>query len=148
MKSRGSSALSSARSSHRRFLRAGGGTLVENKWLAGVPIVDTVRDQSLVSSPASTALPYSAEWAAEKVPTKRPSKDIDPEKLLQFSQQLYAHALALQEVIRNEGKIAYEVLRPRCDRQAAKQFEIFYRTVDEPTTKLDLKPAALADRTT
>jgi len=66
---------------------------------------------------------------------KRPSKAVDLEKVLHFSQQLYAHALTLQEVIRTEGEVAYHVLRPRCDRQAAKQFEIFYRIGDEPTTQ-------------
>ncbi len=59
---------------------------------------------------------------------KLPSDAIDIEKLLHFSQQLYAHALTLQEVIQNEGQVTYEVLRPRCDRQAAQQFEIFYHT--------------------
>lgn len=53
---------------------------------------------------------------------------MDMEKLLHFSQQLYAHALTLQEVIRNEGEVTYEVLRPRYDRQAAQQFEIFYHS--------------------
>ena len=50
------------------------------------------------------------------------------ERMLHFSQQLYAHALTLQEVIRNEGEVAYEVLRPKYDRQAAQQFEVFYHT--------------------
>ena len=53
---------------------------------------------------------------------------MDMEKLLHFSQQLYAHALTLQEVIRNEGEVTYEVLRPRYDRQAAQQFEVFYHS--------------------
>ncbi len=53
---------------------------------------------------------------------------MDMEKLLHFSQQLYAHALTLQEVIRNEGELTYEVLRPRYDRQAAQQFEIFFHS--------------------
>ena len=61
-----------------------------------------------------------------KLPSGQSSHAIDPEKLLHFSQQLYAHALTLQEVIRTEGEVAYEVLRPRYDRQAAQQFEIFY----------------------
>jgi hypothetical protein len=66
----------------------------------------------------------------DKSVTKPPSADgIDLEKLLHFSQQLYAHALTLQEVIRNEGQVTYEVLRPRCDRQAAQQFEVFYPTL-------------------
>jgi len=61
-----------------------------------------------------------------KLATGQSLHAIDPEKLLHFSQQLYAHALTLQEVIRTEGEVAYEVLRPRYDRQAAQQFEIFY----------------------
>jgi len=51
---------------------------------------------------------------------------VDVERLLHFSQQLYAHALTLQEVLRNKGQVTYEALRPRYDRQAAQQFEVFY----------------------
>ena len=61
------------------------------------------------------------------------STAMDPEKLLHFAQQLYAHALTLQEVIRNEGQVTYEVLRPRYDRQAAQQFEVFYHSVERPS---------------
>ena len=64
---------------------------------------------------------------------KQPPKAQDVEKLLHFSRQLYAHALTLQEVIRNDGKVAYEVLKPRYDRQAAQQFEIFYHTFNLPS---------------
>jgi hypothetical protein len=39
----------------------------------------------------------------------------------------------LQEVIRNEGQVTYEVLRPRYDRQAAQQFEVFYQSVERPS---------------
>ncbi len=56
---------------------------------------------------------------------KRSRTAMDLEKLLHLTQQLYAHALTLQEVIRSEGKITYEALRPRFDRQAAQQFELF-----------------------
>jgi hypothetical protein len=63
----------------------------------------------------------------------QPPDAIDLEKLLHFSQQLYAHALTLQEVIQSEGEVTYEVLRPRCDRQAAQQFEIFYRSLKRPS---------------
>jgi hypothetical protein len=58
---------------------------------------------------------------------KRALEPLDVESLLHFSRQLYAHALTLQEVIRNDGEIAYKVLRPRCDQQAAQQFEVFLR---------------------
>ena len=57
---------------------------------------------------------------------------IDFEKLLHFSQQLYAHALTLQEVVRNNGQVTYEALRPRYDRQAAQQFEVFYLPSEQP----------------
>jgi hypothetical protein len=70
----------------------------------------------------------SHRLAQAEVAKKRPPNALDVEKLLHFSRQLYAHALTLQEVIRNKGKVAYEVLRPRYDRQAAQQFEIFYQT--------------------
>jgi hypothetical protein len=65
------------------------------------------------------------------VTEKRSFEAMDPEKLLHFSQQLYAHALTLQEVIRSGGELAYEVLRPRYDRQAAQQFEIFHHTFEK-----------------
>ncbi|MGD0823977.1 MAG: hypothetical protein ABR908_05305 [Terriglobales bacterium] len=71
--------------------------------------------------------PAPAVRGSGKVSKKRPSKAIDTDKLLRLAQQLYAHALTLQELIRNEGKETYEVLRPRYDRQAAQQFEIFYQ---------------------
>ena len=50
------------------------------------------------------------------VARKRLCNGIDLEKLLHFSQQLYAHALTLQEMIRKEGASTYETLRPRYDR--------------------------------
>ncbi len=56
----------------------------------------------------------------------------DRERLLHLAQQLYAHALTLQEVIRNDGEVSYEVLRPRCERQAAQQFEVFQEKFDRP----------------
>ena len=81
------------------------------------------------------SFPRSAQSSRRRTPVNggraklagsQPSHAIDQEKLLHFSQQLYAHALTLQEVIRTEGEVAYDVLRPRYDRQAAQQFEIFY----------------------
>jgi len=63
-----------------------------------------------------------------EVARKQASNTMDFENLLHLSQQLYAHALTLQAVIRNQGQITYEVLRPRFDRQAAQQFEIFYHS--------------------
>lgn len=81
----------------------------------------------------AVASKYPVEHIRGKVAKKRPSDAIDTEKLLHFSQQLYAHALTLQEVIRKEGEVTYEVLRPRYDRQAAQQFEIFYHTFERPS---------------
>jgi len=70
------------------------------------------------------SLPRSSELARKRSPHA-----IDLEKLLHLSQTLYAHALTLQEVIRNQGEVTYQALRPRYDRQAAQQFEMFYRTM-------------------
>jgi hypothetical protein len=53
----------------------------------------------------------------------------DLKKLLHFSQQLYAHALTLQEMIRKEGEATYEALRPQFDRLAAQQFQMFYQAL-------------------
>jgi hypothetical protein len=121
MKSQRSSFLRSAQVSHRRAFGNGGRTLIESRRFARAQVVDTRIDQS--RERGEDPVRDSAE-AAKKLP----SDAIDMEKLLHFSQQLYAHALTLQEVIRNEGQVTYEVLRPRCDRQAAQQFEIFYHT--------------------
>jgi hypothetical protein len=145
MKSRRRSVAHSARASHRRFARTGGRTLVEFKCPAGAPFMDTVTDQQLESGKAANFVLHPVERTGEKAASKRSSSRLDPEMLLHLSQQLYAHALTLQEVIRNEGEVAYDVLRPRCDRQAAKQFEIFYRAGDEPTTEADFEPMAAAD---
>lgn len=71
--------------------------------------------------------------AQSGVARKQPPNAQDVEKLLHFSRQLYAHALTLQEVIRNDGEVAYEVLKPRYDQQAAQQFEIFYHTFRLPS---------------
>ncbi len=82
------------------------------------------------SQPRSFPRPALVKRVSLKVTKKRPSDAVDPAKLLHFAQQLYAHALTLQEVIRNEGEVTYEVLRPRYDRQAAQQFEVFYHRVE------------------
>lgn len=77
--------------------------------------------------------PAPAGRRSAKLVRKQPSNAVDPERLLHLAQQLYAHALTLQEVIRNEGEITYEVLRPRYDRQAAQQFEVFYHSSKRPS---------------
>lgn len=148
MKSRLRSVLSSARASNRCFAWTAGRALVESKGQAGVPTMDTMMDQSREPAKAAAADPHPVERMAERGAKKRPSSAIDPEKLLHLSQQLYAHALTLQEVIRTEGEVTYDVLRPKCDRQAAEQFEIFYRTGDDPTTEDDFEPAAVGGRST
>lgn len=113
----------------RRVLGSGDRTSAESKCLACGQTVDTVMDQSLERGETEVALPRPGEPIGREGAKKRPSNAIDLEKVLHFSQQLYAHALTLQELIRNEGEVAYEVLRPRYDRQAAQQFEIFYHTL-------------------
>jgi len=80
-----------------------------------------------IRSETCLAFPNPVQEVGGEVTKKQLSSEIDVEMLLHFSQQLYAHALTLQEVIRNEGKATYEVLKPRYDRQAEQQFEIFYQ---------------------
>jgi len=80
--------------------------------------------------PERRPFPRSAQT---RVARKRAANAPDLERLLNFSRQLYAHALTLQEVIRNEGEVAYEVLRPKYDRQAAQQFEILYHSLKPPS---------------
>jgi hypothetical protein len=120
----------SAQTSHRRIARSGNRASVGSKCPACGQVVDDRMEQSLARGGAAVASPNPVERTG--VTEKRSSDGIDPEKLLHFSQQLYAHALTLQEVIRNGGALSYEVLRPRYDRQAAQQFEVFYHTVNEP----------------
>ena len=80
---------------------------------------------SFLRSAQSSRRRISGNGGRTELSSGQAAHAIDQEKLLHFSQQLYAHALTLQEVIRTEGEVAYEVLRPRYDRQAAQQFEIF-----------------------
>jgi len=99
------------------------------------------RDEtSLAASPR-------VEQVRGKVVKKRPSNALDMQRLLHFTQQLYAHALTLQEVVRSEGQVTYEALKPRYDRQAAQQFEIFYHTLERPA-RLRKRGAGLRDITT
>jgi len=86
-----------------------------------------------IRSETCLAFPNPVQEVGGEVTKKQLSSEIDVEMLLHFSQQLYAHALTLQEVIRNEGEVTYEVLRPRYDRQAAQQFEIFYHSFRRPS---------------
>ena len=73
-------------------------------------IVDAPVDESLERGEAATSVP-------------------DLKKVLHFSQRLYAHALTLQEMIRNDEEETYEALRPKYDRQAAQQFKMFYQAL-------------------
>ena len=115
-----------AQAAHRRNSVSGNRASVECRCPACGQIVDTLADQSLDRSGTAVA-PGAGIGEIEK----QSSNAIDTEKLLHFSQQLYAHALTLQEVVRNGGEVTYEVLRPRCDRQAAQQFEVFYRASEQ-----------------
>jgi rRNA maturation protein Nop10 len=112
MKSKRRSSPRSAQSFQRRVLANGDRTLAESKCPACGQIVGTVMDES----------PDRGETAASFP---------DLKKLLHFSQQLYAHALTLQEIIRNEGEATYEALRPKYDRVAAQQFKMFYRPLKQ-----------------
>lgn len=83
----------------------------------------TLRDAKDMASARSVA----------KTALARSSQAMDLERLLHFSQELYAHALTLQAVLRTGGELDYETLRPRYDQQAAQQFEIFHRTFQRPS---------------
>lgn len=116
----------SAPAFQRRSSGNGHHTLVESKCLACGQIVNPTIEQSLEPGEIGVVFPYPVERISSgRLAKKRASNAINLKKLLHFSQQLYAHSLTLQEVIRNQGKVAYEVLKPRYDRQAAQQFEIF-----------------------
>jgi len=58
---------------------------------------------------------------------------IDTERVLRLAQQLYAHALTLQELMWSGGEASYEAVKPKYERQAAEQFEIFYHTPKHPS---------------
>jgi hypothetical protein len=103
---------------------------VKSKCPACGQIVKTITDPSPERDKAVIAFPTPVSG---KLDRKHPSNATDLEKVLHFSQQLYAHALTLQELLRNEGEVTYEVLRPRYDRQAAQQFEIFYHALELPS---------------
>jgi len=133
MKSERRSFPRSAQGFQRRIPENGNRPLVESKCPVCGQIVETMMDQSLERDETVVAFPSRVERMSGKVAKKRPSNATDLEKVLHFSQQLYAHALTLQELIRNEGEVTYEVLRPRYDRQAAQQFEIFYHALERPS---------------
>ena len=100
--------------------------LLESTCPACGQMVNPMMDQSSEHDNAVIAFPSPMKG---KVDRKQLLNATDLDRVLHFSQQLYAHALTLQELIRNEGEVRYEVLRPRYDRQAAQQFEIFYRAL-------------------
>ena len=132
MKSERISFRRSARASRPRSLENSSRTVFVSKCLARAQVTHAMIDQSLERSEIANASPLPVEHVSGEVAKKRPSDAIDLETLLHFSQQLYAHALTLQEMIRNEGDATYEVLRPKFDRQAAQQFEVFYHTFRQP----------------
>ena len=116
----------SAQPSHRRNPGSSDRISSASRCPACGQTVDRMMEKSLGRGGAAVASPNPVERG--RVTEKRSADAMDPEKLLHFSQQLYAHALTPQEVIRNRKGVTYEVLRPRYDRQAAQQFEVFYRT--------------------
>jgi hypothetical protein len=83
----------SAQTIRRRVLGNDDRTLVESKCPACDQIVSTIVGTVMDESPERSE-------NAASVP--------DLKKLLHFPQQLYAHALTLQEMIRTEGKVTYE----------------------------------------
>ena len=132
MKSERRSFPRSTQTFQRHNSGSGGRTLIESKCSACGQMVDTgnAMHQSLEQREPAIAIPDPVERIGGEAARKQPSNAIELEKVLHFSQQLYAHALTLQELIRSEGQVTYEVLRPRYDRQAAQQFEIFYHTLE------------------
>jgi len=60
-----------------------------------------------------------------------PPNAIDIKKLLRFFQETYAHALTLQELMEGPEELPYEVVRRKYDQQAAQQFELFFRAIDD-----------------
>ena len=110
MKSERRSFPRSAQTIQRRVLGNGDRTLIEPKCPTCDQTVGTVMDESPEQGETEASFP-------------------DLKKLLHFSQQLYAHALTLQEMIRTEGEVTYEALRPRYDRLAAQQFKMFYQAL-------------------
>lgn len=104
--------------SPRRHTRQASGRQTQSQ----VRRVEKITDRSpILLEPMPSLYPATSAASGEKVCA------LDAQNLLQLSQQLYAHALTLQELIRNGGSTTYDNLRPRYDRQAAQQFEIFYR---------------------
>ena len=96
MKSERRSFPRSAQTFQRRVLGNSDCTVVESKCPACGQLVDTVVDEALERGETAVSFP-------------------DLKKVLHFSQQLYAHALTLQEMIRNEGEVRYEALRTKYD---------------------------------
>jgi hypothetical protein len=56
----------------------------------------------------------------------------DVRKLLQYFEDLFAHAATLQELISTDDDRTYEDIRPTYDRQAAAEFALFYLAIDDP----------------
>lgn len=78
--------------------------------------------------------PYPVEHGRGKLAKGTPSETLgDLDRLLCFTQQLYAHALTLQEVIRSEGAATYQALRPQYDQLAAEQFQVLHHTFKPPS---------------
>lgn len=55
----------------------------------------------------------------------------DFERLLRFFQQLYAHALTLQELVWSNNGLQYDETRLKYDRQADEQFQQLYQSLSD-----------------
>ena len=61
-----------------------------------------------------------------------PPSPIDFRKLLQYFEDLFAHAATLQELVSTDDERTYDDIRPTYDRQAASEFALFYQAIDDP----------------
>ena len=60
---------------------------------------------------------------------------VDVRKLLKFFENLFAHSLALNDMVENPDDVdetTYPRLKAKYDVLAAERFDIFYRALDDP----------------
>lgn len=127
MKSGRRSFVHSTPAFQHRIVEDGDRVAIESKCLACGQIVGALTDGSLEAYEATDLVRDPAARMDAKVANQPPAHPIDIEKLLYLAQQLYAHALTLQELIWSGGEAPYEAVRPKYDRQAAQQFSLFMR---------------------
>ena len=123
----------------RRIVEDGDRVAVESKCLACGQILGALTDGSLEPDEAADVLRDPVARMDGKLANKLPANPIDLERLLYLAQQLYAHALTLQELIWSGGEVPYEAVRPKYDRQAAQQFGTFITHKRSPSFR---KPGA------